>query len=221
MILGIYGAGGLGRELFILAQQINERKNRWDEIIFIDDAEDLFIVKGKKIITFDEAIQKYNSKNFEFVIAVGEPFIRKFLRERIHSAGFHLAILVHPSVSISLETKVGAGTTICTNCFVSCDVSLGENVLIQPCASIGHDNQIGNDTVISTYVSIAGGCNIGDETYIGLHVPIRENINIGSQTIVGMGAVVISDIPNRVIAIGNPARTVKENTDHKVFHTKR
>lgn len=221
MILGIYGAGGLGRELFVLAQQINKIKSRWDEVIFIDDTDGLSIAKGKQIITFDEAKVKYDNKSLELVIAVGEPQIRNFLRKRVHSAGFSLAVLVHPSVSISDGTKLGEGTIVCCNCFVSCDITIGENVLIQPCACIGHDNKIGNDTVISTYVCIAGGCIIGDETYIGLQVPIRENINIGNQTIVGMGSVVSRDISDQVIAMGNPARAMKENTNHKVFQMKK
>ncbi len=103
---------------------------------------------------------------------------------------------------------------------MSCDVTIGENVLIQPCAGIGHDNRIGNATVISTYVCTGGGCIIGDETYIGLQVSIRENIIIGSQTIVEMWFVVSGDIPNQVIAMGNPARAMKENINHKIFFIK-
>lgn len=220
MVLGIYGAGGLGREMLILAQQINVIENCWDEFVFIDDADGLSMVKGKQIITLDEAKSKYHNKDLELVIAIGEPHIRSFLREKIHNAGFPLAVLVHPSVSITDGTKLGEGTTICCNCFVSCDVTIGENVLIQPCASIGHDNRIGNDTVISTYVCTGGDCIIGDETYIGLQVSIRENIIIGRQTIVGMGSVVSRDIPNQVIAMGNPARAMKENLNYKVFFTK-
>lgn len=218
MILGIYGAGGLGRELLILARQINEIEHRWENLIFIDDTEGLTEKKGKQVISFEEAKLKYTSENLELVIAVGEPRSRRLLREKIDDAGFSLTVLVHPSVTITKWTNLGVGTIICYNCFVSCDVKVGENVLIQPGATIGHDSQIGNDTVISTFVSLSGGCTIGEETYIGLHVPVKENTIIGSQTIVGMGSVVIRDIPDQVIAIGNPARTMKENIDHKVFH---
>ena len=37
MILGIYGAGGHGREVLELAEIINNKNSRWDKIIFIDD----------------------------------------------------------------------------------------------------------------------------------------------------------------------------------------
>lgn len=218
MDLGIYGAGGLGKELLLLAQQINEIENRWDGFVFIDDTDGLTLVKGTQVITFEKGRSNYDRKNIEIVIAVGEPHIRKILRERVLSAGFSLSVLVHPSVHIDGGTKLGAGTIVCCNSLISCDVTIGENVLIQPCASIGHDNQIGNDTVISTYVCIAGNCIIGDETYIGLNVPIKEHIHIGNDTIVGMGSVVSRNIPDRVIALGNPARAMKENSTHKIFH---
>ena len=38
-ILGIYGAGGLGREILELARAINEKELRWDSIVFIDDGD--------------------------------------------------------------------------------------------------------------------------------------------------------------------------------------
>jgi len=218
MVLGIYGAGGLGREVLMLAKQINEVEKRWDRFVFVDDADGFYTVKGKQVATFDEVRSKYDSKGIELVLAVGEPRDRRLLRERVYRSGFSLAVLVHPSVSISDDTKLGAGTIICFNCFVSCNVKIGENVLIQPCASIGHDNKIGNDTIISTYVCIAAGCVIGNESYIGLQVPVKEKIRIGSQTIVGMGSVVMRDIPDKVIAMGNPARAMKENINHKVFN---
>ena len=37
MVLGIYGASGLGAEFLGLAEKINEEKNSWEEIVFVDD----------------------------------------------------------------------------------------------------------------------------------------------------------------------------------------
>jgi sugar O-acyltransferase (sialic acid O-acetyltransferase NeuD family) len=218
MVLGIYGYGNLGREVFELAKQINEVDNRWDEIIFIDDFAKIADVNGLRIYPFDDVNLHYVKMNIEFVIAVGEPNFRNILRNKVKNAGYSLAVLIHPAIHISDGAVVGSGTIINYNCFISCNVTIGENVLLQPFACISHDCYIGDDSVISTYVSLAGGCYIGNETYIGMQVPVKEKCIIGSQAIIGMGSVVVRDIPDKVIALGNPARVMKENIDHRVFH---
>lgn len=221
MNLGIYGAGGQGRELLVLAQIINSSSSRWDDIFFIDDSKEPDIICNKQVLSFKSIIEKYGCDDLEIVIAVGEPSRRCILREKVKDTGYKLTSLVHPSVIIPEGTNIGEGTVICCNCFVSCNVTIGDNVLIQPLASIAHDSFIGSDTVISTFVCIAGGCTIGNETYIGMNVPVREKVVIGNQSIIGMGSVVTKDIPDKVIAYGYPARVKKENTNHKVFKAKK
>lgn len=220
MILGIYGAGGLGRDLLVLAYEINKIENRWDDIVFIDDTEGVFEVKGTRAISFNVAITLYTNKDLEFIIGVGEPRYRKLLREKVIKAEYTLTCLIHPSAMVSERGNISSGTIVCYNSFISCDVKIGVNVLIQPLACIGHNCQIGNDSVISTFVNIAGGCVIGNETYIGMQVPIKESTKIGNNTIIGMGSVVIKDIPDEVIAFGCPAKVVRENIDKKVFNKK-
>ncbi|OYU72071.1 MAG: acyl-ACP--UDP-N- acetylglucosamine O-acyltransferase, partial [Alphaproteobacteria bacterium PA3] len=46
---------------------------------------------------------------------------------------------------------------------------------------------------------------------------IKEKVSIGSNSIIGMGAVVHTDIPEGVIAVGSPARVVRRNENQKVF----
>ena len=46
---------------------------------------------------------------------------------------------------------------------------------------------------------------------------IKQGVKIGSNTIIGMGSVVYNDIPNNVIALGNPARVSRKNINNKVF----
>ncbi len=218
MILGIYGAGGLGRDILILAYQINKIENRWDDIVFIDDTNGVFKVKGTRVLSFDVAVILYTNKELEFIIGVGEPRYRKLLREKVIKAKYRLTSMIHPSAMVSERDNISSGAIVCYNSFISCDVNIGVNVLVQPLACIGHDSHIGSDSVISTFVNIAGGCVIGNETYIGMQVPIKECTKIGNNTIIGMGSVVIKDIPDGVIAFGCPAKVIRENIDNKVFN---
>ena len=46
---------------------------------------------------------------------------------------------------------------------------------------------------------------------------LKQGITVGDDSIVGLASVVHRDIPNSVIALGNPARPMKNNTEKKVF----
>jgi sugar O-acyltransferase (sialic acid O-acetyltransferase NeuD family) len=159
----------------------------------------------------------YDKNEIEISIAMGEPAFRDIIAQRLIGEGYTLATLVHPSVYVPDSTRIGSGTIICMDSFVSCDVTIGENVLVQSHASIGHDCQIGNHAVLSSFVSLAGKCRVGERAYIGMSVPVKETIKIGKDSIVGMGSVVLRDIQDGMIALGNPARPMKENVSKRVF----
>jgi acetyltransferase-like isoleucine patch superfamily enzyme len=53
--------------------------------------------------------------------------------------------------------------------------------------------------------------NIGKHVWIGVGAIILKGVNIGDGSIIGAGAVVNKDIPANSIAVGNPAKVIKEN----------
>ena len=113
MILGIYGAGGLGREVYELATIINSKDHRWDTIIFIDDSSNPDNPRNLTINTFSEVKKISNMKDIEVCIAVGEPFVRETLYKRLDSDGIKMATLIHPEVNIPESTQIGKGVIIC------------------------------------------------------------------------------------------------------------
>jgi sugar O-acyltransferase (sialic acid O-acetyltransferase NeuD family) len=217
MILGIYGSGGLGREIFVLARQINAVGKRWSDLFFVDDFGGKEKTAKARVVTFSEAKAEFSREDGEICIAVGEPAVRAELYDRVRDAGYKAATLIHPMVHIPEDTSVGPGTIICSGCFVSCDVCLGNNVLLQPTSSVGHDCRIGSHSVISTFVSLAGTCSIGARTYIGMNVPVKEGTTIGDDVIIGMGSVVLRNIEAGMVALGNPARPMNVNDSRRVF----
>ena len=70
---------------------------------------------------------------------------------------------------------------------------------------------------ISAFCNIAGAVHIGKYSYIGMSSAVKELVNIGSYSIVGMYSAVYKDIPDEVIALGNPARPMRRNEEHRVF----
>ena len=217
MTLGIYGSGGLGRAVSDLSLQINKTLKKWEKIVFINDFKHEPFVNGTEVFTFDEHKVSFPADQAKIVIAVGEPKIRKILREKVAACEYRLQSLVHPAAFIGSRTQIGDGTIVQFGSFVECDVSVGSNVLILQNSSVGHDSVIGNDAVISPCAFVAGACTIGERAYIAACVPVKENISIGADSIIGMGSAVLRDIPEGVIALGNPARVMKNNESGQVF----
>ena len=82
-------------------------------------------------------------------------------------------------------------------------------------AIVGHDIEIGPNSVISSTVNLGGNVKIGSCSYVGMGAHVKEGIKIGSNSILAMGAILIKDVPDGMIAVGNPARPILKNIDRK------
>lgn len=215
LILGIYGAGGLGREVYELARLINSNA-QWERIVFIDDITQ-GMCKNVQKYSFDEFTTTFKKGDAKVVIAVGEPAIRQMLYQKVVEAGYALEKLVYPTVHIPRDVQLGDGIVINMGCFISTDTIIEDNVFLQQYVILGHDSIIQTHSVLSAFVSVGGHSKIGSSVYIGMHVPVKEGIKIGDGSIVGMGSCVIRDIEEDMIALGNPARPIRRNDKHRVF----
>lgn len=218
MRMFIYCAGGFGKEIVDTARRINRAHHRWEEILFIeDDARFPNPFYNTKLYDFTATIEKFDVDSFEVSIANGEPFVRKSIYERLKSRGLKLGTVVDTTAIVSDTASMGEGVIITAYCSVSSDAHVGNNVALNSKAIVGHDVRLGDNCVISSLVNIGGASSIGENSYIGMGVQIKEGTAIGRDAIVGMGSVVYNDIPDGVIALGNPARPMRQNIDKRVF----
>lgn len=217
--LFIYGAGGLGRGVMELAEIINSKNNTWEIKGFIDDNKMIKdkIINGYKVYSFKDIKNEYNSNNVEISVAIGDPYIKKIIIEDIEKLNCKFASLIHPNCYISKWNKIGKGVIIRDGCSISTNVMIHDYVIINMNCSIGHDVAINDYVTISPGSNISGNVNIGDTTYIGSGVNIRDELTIGDNTIIGIGSTVVKDIPSEVVAVGNPAKILKQNIEKKVF----
>ena len=67
------------------------------------------------------------------------------------------------------------------------------------------------------------GVTIGDNVWLGGNVVINPGVHIGNNAVIGSGSVVTKDIPDNVVAVGNPCKVIKEITaeDRKYYYKNR
>lgn len=215
--LFIYCAGGFGQEVMDVARRRNQATPAWSDIFFLDDVCETAQRYGARVFKFDEARAWMAAHGGEVVIANGEPAAKQAIRARLEAHGMPLGCVVDTSTLVSDTARLGPGTIITPMCSISSNVVLEKNVSINTLSIVGHDIQVGENTVISSMVNIGGHCRIGRGTYIGMGALIKDGLSIGQDVIIGMGSVVYNDIPDNVIALGNPARPMRPNDEKKVF----
>ena len=217
MNLCIYCSGGFGKEVLDIARRLNRAHSLWDRIVFLDDMREESSFYGADVFRLEAARERFGAAAMQAVIANGEPFVRKALLEKLDKAGIDTASLVDDRAVISETATIGAGAIIFPGCFVSSMAVIGRNIAIIAGSTIGHDTVFGDNCMVSGQVNIGGGCSIGSESYLGMGAQVKEHTRIGRAAIVGMGSIVFADIPDEVIALGNPCRPMRPNINKRIF----
>jgi acetyltransferase-like isoleucine patch superfamily enzyme len=90
-------------------------------------------------------------------------------------------------------------------------ITIGDDVYLGTLVQILAVNHVFYDTTrpISMQGITAQGISIGDGSWIGSGAIILDGVRIGRNVVVGAGAVVTKDIPDYCIAVGNPARVIR------------
>ncbi|HIW84445.1 MAG TPA: sugar O-acetyltransferase [Candidatus Dorea gallistercoris] len=103
-----------------------------------------------------------------------------------------------------------------------CEVRIGDNVMLAPKVGIytaGHPLDAG---VRNDGLEFGAPVTIGDNVWIGGSAVINPGVTIGDNVVIGSGAVVTKDIPDNVIAVGNPCRVLREITqEDKIYWEKK
>lgn len=203
----IVGAGMHGRVVLDIANTL-----RMSVSGFIDDAHEIgSLIDGKPVLDRTNRLQDgdYCARS-AFIVAIGNNIARRKFAAFIRARGGALAVLVHPSTTISPSATIGSGTVFVGGNMVFPSARIGQDVLVDP------DTTIGIESVVENGVYICPGCHLGasvtcrEESFLGIGAVVVPNVTIGRRAVIGAGAVVIRDIPDGKLAVGNPAKIIGE-----------
>lgn len=115
---------------------------------------------------------------------------------------------------------IGENTFVNVNCMFLDNniISIGKNGLIAPFVQIytathplkASDRIIKKTENKASYLTKTKPVKIGDNAWIGGNTVIMPGVSIGDNVTIGAGSVVSKDIPDNVLAFGNPCKVIKE-----------
>lgn len=211
--IAIFGAGGFGREVLALVQDINAIDPQWNILGFFDDHCDKGqIINDYPILGTYRDLNQWES-DIDIAIGIGNPVPRKEVFEKIHNPHVHFPTLLHPSVWIGNKkfVDIGRGSIICTGNLITTNVRIGDFVVLNLGCTVGHDSVINDFAAIMPYVNISGEVTVGKGVLVGSGATIINQLQIGNDTIVGAGAVVTASLPDNCTVVGVPAKPIKFN----------
>ena len=108
------------------------------------------------------------------------------------------------------EIRIGKNFYMNGDCHLLGEILIGDDVQIGPKTVIwGRDHSIKKNKLIREQPHIKQKIIIGDDVWIGGNVTILKGVTIHTGAVIGAGSVVIKDIPEYAIAVGNPAKIIK------------
>jgi sugar O-acyltransferase (sialic acid O-acetyltransferase NeuD family) len=145
------------------------------------------------------------------LITIGDNWSRSIVYNAIiqQMPSFEFINAIHPSVIIGKNVELGFG------------IVMMAGVIVNPLAKIGNFTffatgcQIEHDCIIEDYASVSAGSVMGGYVTVGkfsaitLGVTILDRLKIGENSVIGSGSLVLKDIPDNVLAHGNPINKVR------------
>ena len=94
-------------------------------------------------------------------------------------------------------------------------VTFGDNVFIGPNCSFYTPIHPLDAKTRNQGLEIAKPIKIGNNVWFGGNVTVLPNVTIGANCVIGAGSVVTKDIPANSLAVGNPAKVLREIENYK------
>jgi acetyltransferase-like isoleucine patch superfamily enzyme len=114
---------------------------------------------------------------------------------------------------VGIKIDIGRSVYINQNTFIDASetIYIGNETMIGPgCYITDHDHHVEAGKSPGEGRLINKPTRIGNRVWLGAHVTVLKGVTIGDGAIIGAGSVVTKDVPQNYLAVGNPARVLRE-----------
>lgn len=140
---------------------------------------------------------------------VGNTEIRAEMVASIEKLGLRQDSIIDPTAVLSRLAKVGNLTFVGAGAIINPCANIGKGCIINTGAIIEHECVIGDYTHIAPGAVLAGNVQVGERSFVGANASVKQGVKIGSGVTVGAGAVVLCEITDGEVWVGNPAKKIR------------
>ena len=205
--LAIIASGDLGQQIAYHAAQ----DKQFEVVGFFDDFADKSISEYTILGKTKDIEYSFKKNEFdEIIIAIGYKHfkVRAQLFNRLKDL-IPFATLIHSSCYVDPSCKIGKGVCLFPGTVIDANAEIKDNVLINVSCTIAHHSIVGTHTFLSPRVAIAGFVTIGAYCNLGINSTIIDNITIAEYIQIGGGTVVIKNLEDQGLYVGNPSRFIR------------
>jgi len=206
--LAIIGSGHLGQQIANYA--ISD--GHYEKVVFFDDFSNENEVNGISILGNSEAIEKeFQKKTFdEIIIGIGYKHLetRKQLFEKFITK-IPFGKIIHSSCWVDKTAQIKEGCVIYPSCCIDAHAFIDQNTIVNVACTIAHDTKVGKHCFLSPRVALAGFITIEELCILGINATVIDNLQIVAKTQIGGGTVVIKNLLESGLYVGNPQRFIK------------
>gem|GEM_PF-152710 len=174
---------------------------------------------GVPVIGTDDdlgALRGEYASAFISLSSIGEWQRRERLFTLASAHGYDVPNIIHPKAYLSSLSSYATGAGIfagmgaCVN--AGCDI--GMMCILNTGCVIEHECIVGAYAHIAPGATLCGAVRVGAGAHIGAGSVVIQGVRVGEGALIGAGSVVVRDIPDGVVAYGNPCRVIRPLITH-------
>lgn len=205
--LVLLGAGGHARVLLALARAaglavlgvcdprlVTDGTQRWDGVDVLGD---------------DAALNRHPPDAVQLMLGLGQLATgspREHLYRAWRARGYEFPVLIHPAAWVAPDAIFAAGAQVMAGAVVQPGCEIGENSILNTCASVDHDCRIGADVHIAPGATLCGAVTVGSGAFVGAGATVVQGLRIGERAVVGAGVTLVRDLAPSTTVLGAPNR---------------
>lgn len=170
------------------------------------------LFQGKEVIVTEAYLELLKDKQIsKCLVLEGDKYIRRDILESLKKNNIDVLSYIHPTAVLVGQNTVDDGVIIFPKCYIGYKADVLEGTIMQANCTLEHHSVVGRYCDINPNLTTGGFVKIEDFCEINMSVDIVNRLTIGKGARVGAGSLVMSDVGEKELWYGRPARYVRRN----------